>query len=117
MLADNGERTAASIRCEPSDRLVRNLLRAPIAGDCEQPIAPRCHKYRRFRHGLPSLSRRLAVSISFSRKERVVYNLLEKKNQKKYQKQSQNNYKVWSNRGFARLRGTPGPHQPLTGAL
>ena len=56
MSADNGERTAASIRCEPSDGLVRNLLRAPIAGDCEQPIAPRCHKYRRFRHGLPSLS-------------------------------------------------------------
>ena len=52
---DNGERTAASIRCEPSDGLVRNLLRAPIAGDCEQPIAPRCHKYRRFCHGLPSL--------------------------------------------------------------
>jgi hypothetical protein len=56
MSADNGERTAASIRCEPSDGLVRNLLRAPIAGDCKQPIAPRCHKYRRFRHGLPSLS-------------------------------------------------------------
>ena len=55
MSADNGERTAASIRCEPSDGLVRNLLRAPIAGDREQPIAPRCHKYRRFRHGLPSL--------------------------------------------------------------
>ena len=50
MSADNGERTAASIRCEPSDGLVRNLLRAPIAGDCEQSIAPRCHKYRRFRH-------------------------------------------------------------------
>src|ERR1700694_2534834 len=56
MSADNGERTAASIRCEPSDGLVRNLLRAPIAGDSEQPITPRCHKYRRFRHGLPSLS-------------------------------------------------------------
>src|SRR5207245_141984 len=33
MSADNGERTAASIRCEPSDGLVRNLLRAPIAGE------------------------------------------------------------------------------------
>jgi hypothetical protein len=31
-------------------------LRALIAGDCEQPVAPRCHKYRRFRHGLLSLS-------------------------------------------------------------
>jgi hypothetical protein len=48
MSADNGERTAASIRCEPSDGLVRNLLRAPIAGDSEQPIGPRRHKYRRF---------------------------------------------------------------------
>jgi hypothetical protein len=54
MSADNGERTAASIRYEPSDGLVRNLLRASIAGDCEQPIAPRRHKSRRFRHGLPS---------------------------------------------------------------
>jgi hypothetical protein len=57
MSADNGERTAASIRCEPSDGLVRNLLRALVAGDYEQPIAPRCHKDRRFRHRLPSLSR------------------------------------------------------------
>src|SRR5450432_1813022 len=56
MSADNAERTAASIRCEPSDGLVRNLVRGPIGGDCKQPIAPRCHKYRRFRHGLPSLS-------------------------------------------------------------
>jgi hypothetical protein len=39
--ADNGERTAASIRCEPSDGQVRDLLPAPIAGDCEQPVAPR----------------------------------------------------------------------------
>jgi hypothetical protein len=54
MLADNGERTAASVRCEPSDTLVRYLLRAPIARDREQPIAPSCHKYRRFRHGSPS---------------------------------------------------------------
>ncbi len=37
MSADNGERTAASIPCEPSGGLVRNLLRAPIAGDCEKP--------------------------------------------------------------------------------
>lgn len=56
MSADNGERAAASIPCESSDGLVRKLLCAPIAGDCEQPIAPRCHKYRRFRHGLPSLA-------------------------------------------------------------
>jgi hypothetical protein len=35
MSAHNGERTAASIRREPSDGLVRNLLRALIAGDCE----------------------------------------------------------------------------------
>jgi len=40
MPVNNGERAAASIRCEPSDGLVRNLLRAPIVDDCEQPIAP-----------------------------------------------------------------------------
>ena len=57
MSADYGERTTTSIRCEPSDVLIRNLLRASIAGDCEQPIGPRCHKYRRFRHGLPSFCR------------------------------------------------------------
>jgi hypothetical protein len=34
MSSDNGERTAAPIRREPSDALVRNLLRALIAGDC-----------------------------------------------------------------------------------
>jgi len=39
MPVNNGERAAASIRCEPSDGLVRNLLRAPIVDDCEQPIA------------------------------------------------------------------------------
>ena len=49
-----GEGTAAPIWREPSDALVRNLLRAPIAGDCEQPIAPGRHKYRRLRHGSPS---------------------------------------------------------------
>jgi hypothetical protein len=54
MSTDNGERTAAPIWRKPSDALVRNLLRAPIAGDCEQPIAPGRHKYRRFRHGSPS---------------------------------------------------------------
>src|SRR5271156_2911612 len=53
MSPDNGERTSASIRCEPSDGLVGNFLRALIAGDCEQPIVPRGHKYRRFRPGLP----------------------------------------------------------------
>jgi len=52
MSADNGERTSASIRGEPSDGLVHNLLRAPIAGHCEQPIAPRGHKYRWFPHGI-----------------------------------------------------------------
>jgi len=51
MLPNNGKRTAASVRCESSDGLVRKLMRAPIAGDCEQPIGPGCHKYRRFRHG------------------------------------------------------------------
>jgi len=49
MLTDNGERAAASIGCEPSDGMVRNLLRVLIAGDCEQSIVPRCHKYCRFR--------------------------------------------------------------------
>jgi hypothetical protein len=28
-------------------------MRAPVAGEGEQPIAPRCYQYRRFRHGLP----------------------------------------------------------------
>jgi hypothetical protein len=32
MPVNNGERTAASIRCQSSDRLIRNLLCAPIAG-------------------------------------------------------------------------------------
>jgi hypothetical protein len=51
MSTDNGERTAASIGCEPSDGLVRNLLGAFIAGDGEQPIVPRRYEDGRFRHG------------------------------------------------------------------
>jgi hypothetical protein len=35
MPVNNGERTAASIRRQPSDGLVRNFLGAPIAVDCE----------------------------------------------------------------------------------
>jgi hypothetical protein len=54
MSPDNSERTAASIRCEPSHGLVRNLLRAAIASDGEQPIAPHCFQYRQFRHGVLS---------------------------------------------------------------
>jgi hypothetical protein len=43
MPVGNGERTAASIRGEPSDGLVRNLLRAPIAGGlrtAHRPTSP-----------------------------------------------------------------------------
>src|SRR5208337_4564839 len=72
MSADNCEPTAASIRCEPSDGQVRNLLRAPVAGDCEQPIVPRCHKYRRFRHGLPSLSQLSLSQLSLKEGDKEV---------------------------------------------
>lgn len=59
MSADNGEDTAAAIRCEPSDGLIRNLLRALIAGQHRQSIVPRRYKYRRFGHESPfSPSRR-----------------------------------------------------------
>ena len=58
MSAHNGERTAAPIRCEPSDGLIRKLLYAFIAGDCEEPVAPGRHKYRRFRHESPAFSQR-----------------------------------------------------------
>jgi hypothetical protein len=35
MPVNNGERTASSIRCQPSDGLFRNLLIASLGGDYE----------------------------------------------------------------------------------
>jgi hypothetical protein len=64
VLADNGEGAAPSIWCEPSDGLVRYLLRGSVASNCEQPIAPGCDKYRGFCHGIPSFSQLYHSNLS-----------------------------------------------------
>ncbi len=53
MPSHNRERTAAPVRRQPSDRLVRKLLHTPIVCDSEHPIAPSRHEYCPLRHTSP----------------------------------------------------------------